>query len=378
MLAPLAAFLLLAATPTGPATMWELIPSPNKPGSNELLGAGASDASHVWAVGRVVSSKPDTWRSLVLRWDGNVWSSVAHPHFAGNHVLHGTDAPAGDDAWAVGSRLVPSGGGRTVVEHWDGTRWSVVRSPNPNPEGLNQLLGVKAVPSDPDTVWAVGSYTNPAASFGDLTLILRRTGGTWGETSSPNVTADNHLEAVDATGPDDAWAVGWGSTSQFGGTALAIVLHWDGAGWTEASVPNPEDVMLFGVRAVAPDDVWAVGHTYVGGPHWIPLALHWDGVSWSRSTIPETENGGQLRDIVSLTGTDVFAAGFAGEGTFSKTLVLHWDGDSWTRQPTPNPGTGPKILGAAALGPGTVWAVGYTYRPSLFGNQTMTLRSTGG
>jgi hypothetical protein len=35
--------------------------------------------------------------------------------------------------------------------------------------------------------------------------------------------------------------------------------------------------MLFGVEALAPDDVWAVGHTYIGGPHWIPLILHWDG-----------------------------------------------------------------------------------------------------
>lgn len=373
----LATGLLLAATPASAGTTWIQIPSPNSPGSNELLGASASDASHVWAVGRVVSSKPDTWRSLVLRWDGSAWSRVAHPHFAGNHLLQGTDAPAADDAWAVGSRLVPTGGGRTVVEHWNGTRWTVVRSPNPNPEGLNQLLGVRAVPSDPDTVWAVGSYTNPTASFGDLTLTMRRAGGRWGEVPSPNVTADNHLEAVDATGPDDAWAVGWGSTSPFGGIALAIVLHWDGTRWVEATIPEPEQIMLFGVRAVAPDDVWAVGHTYVGGPHWIPLVLHWDGVSWSRSTIPETENGGQLRDIVALSETDVYAVGFAGEGTFSETLVLHWDGTSWTRQPTPNPGTGPKIYGAAALSPSTVWAVGYTYRPSLFANQTMTLRTTG-
>jgi hypothetical protein len=312
---------------------------------------------------------------VMLRWDGNAWSSIAHPHFPGNHLLYGADAPDSDDAWAVGFRLVPSGGGRTVVEHWDGTAWNVVHSPNPNPEGLNQLSGVKAVPFDRHTVWAVGSYTNPAASFGDLTLTLRRTSGRWRVVSSPNVTVDNHLEAVDATGPDDTWAVGWGSTSQFGGKALAIVLHWDGTRWTEASIPEPEDVMLFGVRALTPDDVWAVGHTYIGGPHWIPLVLHWDGVSWSRSAIPETENGGQLRDIVSLSGTDVYAVGFTGEGTFAETLALHWNGTSWSRQPTPNPGIGPKIFGAAALDPSTVWAVGYRYNPNLFVNQTMTLRS---
>jgi hypothetical protein len=373
-----AALLLLAATPASAGTTWQQIPSPNRPGSNELLGAAGSDVNHVWGVGRVVSdSNPATWRSVVLRWGGNAWSSVAHPHFFGNHLLHGVDAPAADDAWAVGYRLVTSGGGRTVIEHWDGARWRVVPSPNPNPDGVNQLLGVDAVPSDPDTVWAVGSYTDPATSFGDLTLILRRSGGIWGKVSSPNVTVDNHLEAVDASAPTDAWAVGWGSTSQFGGTAVAIVLHWNATSWMNVSIPEPSPLMLFGVSALAPNDVWAVGHTYVGGAHWIPVILHWDGVTWSRAAIPVPRDGGQLRDVVSLSATNVYAVGFAGESSFAETLVLHWDGTSWIRQPTPSPGTGPKAYGAAAVGPSTVWAVGHRYEASLFANQTLTLRMTG-
>ena len=163
-----AGFLLLAAPTATSRAPWSQVPSPNSPGSNELLGAAGSDGSHVWAVGRVVAdSDPPTWRSLLLRWDGNAWASVAHPHFTGSHALHGVDAPAADDAWAVGSRWVTSGGVRTVVEHWNGAGWSVVPSPNPNPDGINQLLGIKAVPGTSDTAWAVGSYSNPATSYGD-------------------------------------------------------------------------------------------------------------------------------------------------------------------------------------------------------------------
>src|SRR5215211_3026271 len=81
---------LVLAVP-GPAhagATWKVIPSPNSPGSNELLGAAASDTSHVWAVGRVVTdSYPSTWQSVVLRWNGNAWAPAAHPHFAGNHML---------------------------------------------------------------------------------------------------------------------------------------------------------------------------------------------------------------------------------------------------------------------------------------------------
>jgi hypothetical protein len=380
LVAALAACLLvLAATQVRAQATWSVIPSPNSPGSNELLGAAAADASHVWAVGRVVSgSNPSTWRSLVLRWNGSTWSSVAHPRFSSNHVLQGVDAPAANDAWAVGSRWVTSGGVRTLIEHWDGARWSVVRSPNPNAASVNQLHGVKAVPSAPQTVWAVGSYDNPATSYGDLTLIQRRSGGVWRTVPSPNVTSDNHLEAVDATGPNDAWAVGWGNTSPFGGTALAIVQHWNGSAWSSVSIPQPSPVMLFGVRALAPDDVWAVGHTYVGGPHWIPLILHWDGTSWSRATIPVPGFGGQLRDIVSLSATNVYAIGFSGESGFAGTLVLHWNGTSWTTEPTPSPGASPKLYGGAAVGPSTVWGVGYRYMQSSFANRTLTLRTTDG
>jgi hypothetical protein len=301
---------------------------------------------------------------------------VAHPHFSTNHVLRGVDASAPNDAWAVGSRWSATGGVQTLVEHWDGTRWSVVRTPNPNRTGINQLNAVKAVPSDPQTVWAVGSFSNPAGSYGELTLILRRSGGRWSTVPSPNVTADNHLEAVDATGPNDAWAVGWGNTSPFGGTAIAIVQRWNGSSWQAVSIPQPSPVMLFGVRAVAPDDVWAVGHTYVGGPHWIPLVLHWDGVSWSRATIPVPEFGGQLRDVVSLSPTNVYAIGFSGESGFAGTLVLRWNGSSWTGEATPSPASSPKLYGGAAIAPNTVWAVGYRFHQGLFDNQTLTLRAT--
>lgn len=368
--------LLLVAAPTSAGSTWNLIPSPNSPGSNELLGAGASDASHVWAAGRVVTdTNPSSWRSLILRWNGTAWAATPHPHFTGNHMLLDVDAESANEAWAVGTREVASDGTRTVIENWNGTSWRVVRSPNPDPDGLNQLLGVKPVPDSP-TAWAVGSYSNPSGSFGDLTLILQRVGGRWRTVSSPNVTADNHLEAVDATGPSNAWAVGWGSTSPFGGVALAIVQRWNGASWSALSIPNPSQVMLFGVEALAPNDVWAVGHTYVGGPHWIPLILHWDGAAWTRATIPVPEFGGQLRDIVALSPTNIYAVGFAGEGTFAETLVLHWDGTSWTRQATPSPEAGPKLYGAATVAPTTVWAAGYRYEESLFANQTLTLRST--
>lgn len=46
-----------------------------------------------------------------------------------------------------GTRQAASGGQVTLVEHWDGISWSTEASPNPNPNGLNELADVAAVPS---------------------------------------------------------------------------------------------------------------------------------------------------------------------------------------------------------------------------------------
>jgi hypothetical protein len=359
---------------------WTQVPSPNSPGSNELQGAAGADPSHVWAVGRVVDADvhASTYRSLILRWNGTAWGAAAHPHFANNHALRGVAAVSATNAWAVGTRQVASGGLVTLVERWNGTRWRVIASPNPDPDGLNELAGVSAVPSSAGSLWAVGYSSKPDANFGTLNLILRRAAGDWQVLSSPTFTPEDHLEAVDATRPNDAWSVGWGSTSPFGGTAVGIALRWNGTGWRSVPIPQPSPIMLFGVEALAPDNVWAVGHTYLGGPHWIPLILHWDGTTWSRATIPAFPSGGQLRDIVALSPTNIYAVGLDGEGFNAETLVLHWDSTAWTKQVTPSPPVGPKLYGAAAVGPSTVWGVGYRYDPDLLANQTLTIRTTNG
>jgi hypothetical protein len=135
--------------------------------------------------------------------------------------------------------------------------------------------------------------------------------------------------------------------------------------------------MLFGVEAVSPNDVWAVGHTYLGGAHWIPLILHWDGSNWSRATIPVFPNGGQLRDVVALSPTNVYAVGLDGEGFNASSLVLRWNGSTWSREVTPSPPVGAKLFGAASISPSTVWGVGYRYDSGLGLNRTLTLRTTG-
>ena len=114
------------------------------------------------------------------------------------------------DAWAVGSYAADGNVfTATLIEHWDGTAWRVVPSPNrlttPNRNTINALNGVTAVA--PDDVWAVGYTVSLDASY--QTLVLHWNGADWSVVDSPNGAGPyNALNAVAAAGPDDVWAAG--------------------------------------------------------------------------------------------------------------------------------------------------------------------------
>jgi hypothetical protein len=65
---------------------------------------------------------------------------------------------ASNDLYAVGSfsDAATNGQPMTLIEHFDGTNWSIISSPT---EGLAQLLnGAFAVPNS-STIWAVGAFS---------------------------------------------------------------------------------------------------------------------------------------------------------------------------------------------------------------------------
>src|SRR5262252_9918518 len=48
----------------------------------------------------------------------------------GSATLHAVAATSGTDVWAVGS-YNSAGAYKTLIEHWNGTRWTIVPSANP-------------------------------------------------------------------------------------------------------------------------------------------------------------------------------------------------------------------------------------------------------
>ena len=128
------------------------------------------------------------------------------------------------DAWAVGHRFDPGDQkGHTLIEHHDGTTWTITPSADGPSAPQSELSGVAARTST--DAWAVGSFTK--ANNLIRTLVERWDGSAWTRVKSPNAgqPAGGQLSAVVALAADDAWAAG--SYGQ-GGPSRTLIQHWDG------------------------------------------------------------------------------------------------------------------------------------------------------
>lgn len=342
--------LILTASPAQAQGVWTAVPSPNEPGRDFLLGADASDAGHVWAVGRLVARSQFTSHSRVLRYDGTAWQPAALTGFPGNDALVDVDAVSATDAWAAGSSYSGVLRSSTLVARWNGSVWSPEATPNTNPSGLNNLTGVAAAGG---TVWAVGTAIDTGSPYHRRALILQRSGGAWRVTPAPRISAFDNLEGVDATGPADAWAVGWSTDDLFGAAGRALALRWSGTGWQSVPVAGSTGAALYAVDALTATAVWAAGSIVTADRGRQPYVARFDGTSWRRVATPTIDGGGQLTDIVALSPSNVVAVGTAASGGTS--LILHWDGTTWTRETTTSNAT---LAGVAAVASNTFWAVG--------------------
>ena len=152
-------------------TQWSVISSPSPNGYAELFGLDVVSANDAWAVG-YYGDGPNNL-PLALRWNGSAWTYVPMPGpGAGYSQLRGVSAIAANDVWAVGHRQTDVDVVNTLTEHWNGSNWSLVPSPDVT-TGDNRLRSVTAAPGGGNNVWAVGYYSDGNTK---RTLIQRYVG----------------------------------------------------------------------------------------------------------------------------------------------------------------------------------------------------------
>lgn len=107
---------------------WGTVDAPS-PGIGEgtfVYGVSAQSPSDVWAVGTFKNAT--SFRALVLHWNGSSWQQVTAPSPGGRNDtrLTSVSATSASDSWAVG--YFDNGAQKKpVIEHWDGTAWTVVQ-----------------------------------------------------------------------------------------------------------------------------------------------------------------------------------------------------------------------------------------------------------
>jgi hypothetical protein len=95
----------------------------NGSGLNAVAEIAPND---VWAVGSIGSGTLKV-QPLVEHFNGTTWSVVPTPTAPNGSTLNGVAGVAASDVWAVGTS--GSATSPPLVEHWNGTSWSIVSTP---------------------------------------------------------------------------------------------------------------------------------------------------------------------------------------------------------------------------------------------------------
>jgi hypothetical protein len=317
---------------------WSTSFSPPKRSGFEVAGFAARSAADVWAVGLRPGGRCQ-FQTLTQHWDGSAWTVVPSPsNTAVNSVLDGVTVAGSNEAWAVGTVGCPADQSRTLTEHWNGSAWSIVSSPNGGVTGnhFSTLQAVTAI--SPSDVWAVGSQAGIRNRVPATVPLIEHWNGTRWSISPVPTAAVGVLESVSATSASDVWAAGGGQ--QNGQSTVA--LHFDGSSWKLVPVPTPPSTSggLFAVKALSAADAWAVGESFPNaGGNGKVLTDHWNGTSWQVVTAPPVGGPGALSALSwvdAAPGTGVWAVGFWVTNAAGNSVVLHWTGTAWEEETTPS------------------------------------------
>jgi len=313
-----------------------------KPASVLLNSAWGTSSSDIWVAGE---------KEVIAHWDGSDWTAVAFDE-GWIHSLHGSSS---SDVWTIGSV--------GYTRHFDGASWSELGSVDLD------MLAYDIFVHSPTEAFAVGEY-QPT----DEGVLWAFNGVDWDQV--PGV-ADEKLEDIEGTGPNDLWAAGDSGLYYFDGNSLSFVAsptgtfyrgmvvlpsgdpvviwdvaanRWDGQAWIPESAPADLDAAAL-VNGVAYSFEFYEGQVYERGPagNWSAFGqpAPWDitGIGEAGDTVVVLGREGEVaihdpavgafqeistgprtmfEDGCSLADNDIWLVGY-GQQAWS-----HWDGMSWT------------------------------------------------
>lgn len=295
--------------------------------------------------------------AAALRW--HVVPSPSAGTARSDNFLQGVSCAARAACIAVG---VYSARGRdvTLAESWNGSTWSVV--PSPNPRSITDGLDGVSCPA-PARCTAVGGYeTGPVTGGWDKTLIESWNGARWSVVPSPDGPGRiNGLDGVSCTSRTFCMAVGTHVTT----ASKPLAESWNGTRWSLVPVPGVGPAgggELSGVSCTAQSACVAVGSYGTSGG---TLAESWNGTAWS--VVPSANRGktamNALLGVSCASRSACTAVGFHESSFTEHTLIEFWNGATWSVVPHRDlPGTNGELYADSCPSPAACAAVGYYYR----------------
>ncbi len=311
-----AAYATLAERWNGSSWTIQSTPNPAGAGRSYLNGVSCTSASACTAVGDHYDSATLVDAPLVERWNGSSWSiqTIPNPPGADETFLNGVSCTSATACTAVGSHN-SAPGLTTLVERWNGSSWTIQTTPNQ--AGSNDVeLGHVSCTSASACV-AVGSYYDSSAG-NYRSLVERWNGSRWTiqTTPGPVGTDTSSLSDVSCTSASACTAVGFSVYSATGALAT-LVERWNGSSWTVQTSPSPgnrSDVQLNGVSCTSASACTAVGFASSSGAD-ITLVERWNGSSWMIQGSPNPTNAVHSElDAASCTSTSAcIGVGYYGD-----------------------------------------------------------------
>lgn len=332
---------------------WCTVPGPGGFNPNliapQLNGIAAVAPNDAWIAGIYDDE------SLIEHWNGARWNIVPTPDLSsqGNYGLFGIAAISASDVWAVGAispgyqHFFRGVGVHTLIEHWDGSHWSVVPGLDEN-SGANELIGVSALAAN--DIWAVGDTSADASSGNTSLLVEHWDGNRWSVVQIPASLGINQPTSIAAASANDIWVLG-----QLASSRQATLLHWNGHQWSLTPAPGTQAGDALDTLTVGGEhDIWAAGNENKGSAFY-PLLGHWDGTHWNRFPVPHTTRGA-LGGLLALSSNNIWVAerGVVRGQYFEQ--MLHWDGKSWHAVSQQHASDGQLMFMAGAGN--RLWAIG--------------------
>ncbi|HEX6479233.1 MAG TPA: hypothetical protein VF043_10340 [Ktedonobacteraceae bacterium] len=315
-----------------------------------------------------VSSPPAVCKALP-------WQ-VSSTNIAG--ALYGIAASSPVDAWAVGQAANNS----PLIMHWDGQKWSEVRSPQLRGKGgYLQAIAIVA----PNDIWAAGEqYKQEGAGTGmvsqvsgSTTLIEHWDGRHWAIVTNPDHERDPQsavvVNAITVVSAHDIWITGAWITNQDVPTAL--IEHWDGQKWTlvldqSRALENgtPARASVLWTTTIAGGQVLAGGAQMGSDKLYHAYLERWDGQKWQQVDVSSLgQNASAIVSLSAVSADDIWAVvQHATSGQGAATAFAHWDGKTWKQVSAPAwlVGQNTYTQHILALSNTNVWAMN-NYSPSV-------------